>query len=154
MERLAARGWHNSVSPPLGLISLETPTEQAEPMNMLKVLYLGVIWVGLVATSPLSAQVPELRATLKGYTNPVHDVAFSPDSKTLASGGSGGPKNIDYEGIKLWDVAMGKEKATLKEHTKSVESVAFSSDGKTLASGSADQTIKLWDMQPGKEKLK
>jgi WD40 repeat protein len=54
----------------------------------------------------------------------------------------------------LWDVATGKEKATLKEHTKSVTSVAFSPDGMTLASGSVDQTIKLWDVQPGKEKLK
>ena len=58
-------------------------------MNMLKVLYLGVVWVGLVASSALSAQEPKLRATLKGYTNSLSDVAFSPDGKTLASGEAG-----------------------------------------------------------------
>src|SRR4051794_6032025 len=40
---------------------------------------------------------------------------------------------------------------TLKEHTEAVFPVAFSPDGKTLASGSLDDTIKLWDVQTGKE---
>ena len=84
------------------------------------------------------------QATLKGHTDAVYSVAFSPDGKTLASGS--GDKTI-----KLWDVATGKEQATLKGHTELVSSVAFSPDGKTLASGSEDQTIKLWDVATGKE---
>ena len=50
------------------------------------------------------------QATLKGHTDCVHSVAFSPDGKTLASGS-------DDKTIKLWDVATGKELATLKGHT-------------------------------------
>ena len=39
----------------------------------------------------------------------------------------------------------------LSGHSSDVVSVAFSPDGKTLASGSGDWTIKLWDVNSGKE---
>src|SRR5450755_3292857 len=90
-------------------------------------VWLGVGYLGLLL-SPLAAQEPKLRDTLKGHTEGVYSVAFSPDGKTLASG--------SHPDIKLWDVATRKEKAALKGHTDNARSVAFSSDGKTLASGS------------------
>ena len=120
-------------------------------------------FLGLLTALCTSAQEPKLRATLKGQIGPVISLAFSPDGKTLALGNSGGT-------IKLWDVPPGKERATLKGHTSPVWSVAFSPDGKTLASGSGatiqlatpdgkssgsrsgEPTIKLWDVQTGKER--
>jgi WD40 repeat protein len=101
--------------------------------------WLGVACLGLLPVSPVSAQEPKLRDTLKGHTGPVNSVAYSPDGKTLASGSRD-------QTIKLWEAAAGKEQATLKGHTAPVESVAYSPDGKTLASGSDDHTIKLWDI--------
>ena len=75
----------------------------------------------------------------------VKSVAFSPDGKTLASGGG---DNV----IHLWDVETGKRKMTLVGHTNGVFSLAFSPDGETLASGSVDSDIRLWDPHTGELK--
>src|SRR5215475_10889338 len=116
---------------------------------MALVMSVGGLW--LLPLSLLSAQEPKLRDTLKGHTEAVWSVAFSPSGKTLASGGgfAGSPGDIH-----LWDVATGKEQDTLKGHPNGVNCVAFSPDGKTLASssGSFGGTIKLWDVATGKER--
>jgi WD40 repeat protein len=71
-----------------------------------------------------------------------------PDGKILASGGAGNDKTI-----KLWDLAKQKV-LTLKGHSDwfgGINSIAFSPNGKILASGSKDKTIKLWQVDTGKE---
>jgi eukaryotic-like serine/threonine-protein kinase len=82
--------------------------------------------------------------TLEGHAGPVYSVAFSPDSKRLASAS-------DDQAVKIWDSATGKELCSLKGHAGPVYSVAFSPDGKRLASASADQTVKIWNSATGKE---
>jgi WD40 repeat protein len=73
---------------------------------------------------------------LPGHAGPVLSVAFSPDGKTLASGGSDGK-------IKLWDPVTGQERATLEGDTDAVFSLAFRPDGRMLASGSVG-VVMLW----------
>jgi WD40 repeat protein len=70
-------------------------------------------------------------------------VVFSPDGRTIASGG----KDCS---IKLWDSSNGQERQHLSGHANSVCSLAFSSDGKQIASASHDGTIKLWQPESGK----
>ncbi len=84
-------------------------------------------------------------ALFTGHTKEVRSVVFSPDSRTLASGGD------DYE-IRLWDIETGQVKAILEGHKSIIPSMGFSPDGSTLASGSWDETIRLWDADTGQPK--
>ena len=68
----------------------------------------------------------------------VNSIAFSSDSKTIASGSE------DWT-VRLWNATTGAPIGQpLTGHTDFVRSVAFSPDGKTIASGSWDGTIRVW----------
>ena len=83
-------------------------------------------------------------AAFQSHTGRVYSVSFSPDGKTLASGGS--EEWNDDGPVQLWDVETKQYIATLVGHTDDVNSVSFSPDGTLLASGSDDDTVKLWDV--------
>ena len=88
----------------------------------------------------------QYRATLKGHTGQVQTISFSPDGKTLASGGSWNNTTRKSDTtIRLWDLQTAQSKAILTGHTSEIRCLSFSPDGRILASGSHDNTISLWN---------
>jgi WD40 repeat protein len=81
-----------------------------------------------------------LISTIKGYTNFVFSVAFSPDGKELAVGYEDGI-------LRIWNIKTG-EYQKLRGHQGWIRSVTFSSDNQWLASSGEDRKIVLWQRQP------
>lgn len=83
-----------------------------------------------------------LRHTLRGHTNTIRQISWSPDGRTLAS------CSWDQT-VQLWNAQTGQHLHAFTDHSAAVYSVAWSPDGAMLASGSRDQAIRLWNAQTG-----
>ncbi len=81
--------------------------------------------------------------TFREHTKGVIAVAYSPDSRWVASGS-------DDATIKIWEAETGRVRLTLKGHLREVRCLAFSPDGRHLASGASDNTVKVWDTETGR----
>src|SRR5262249_58776186 len=91
---------------------------------------LGAIGVWGPATGRTRLRIP-------GDDVAVFAAAFSPDDRTLVTGGNS-------RALSLWDAASGQRRK-LQGQTERISSLAFAPDGKTLATASWDRSIWLWD---------
>jgi WD40 repeat protein/serine/threonine protein kinase len=81
--------------------------------------------------------------TLRGHSEGINGVAYSPDGTRLASASSD-------RTLRVWDAVTGQEVLPpLRGHTDIVVAVAYSPDGKKLASASLDKTVRIWDATTG-----
>ena len=88
-------------------------------------------------------------ADQKVFADRVNAVRFSPDGKTIATGGGELSRSGD---VILFDVATGKATQTWKErHGDTVLCLDFSPDGKRIASGGADKIARVTDIATGKQ---
>jgi WD40 repeat protein/serine/threonine protein kinase len=89
-----------------------------------------VIWQVDGSQAPRTLEAPELDD---------YNLAWSPDSKTLASG--------DYNGVvHLFNASTGQLRGVLeKPENLGIAMVAWSPNGKALATGHQDGSVRLWD---------
>jgi WD40 repeat protein len=101
------------------------------------------VWVGEI--NIYDVKKGKILSTLKGHSDEITAVAFSPKGDRLATASKDGT-------AKVWELAdKGKELLTLKGHGGKVLAIAWSEDGKWIATGSEDKTAKLWDADNGKD---
>jgi len=90
---------------------------------------------------PGLARIPiEDVTVLKGHTDGVLALAFSPDNKILASGSAD-------QTIILWDTAKAEKIAALEGSSSAILSLAFSPDGNWLLAGARDCSLVIWNVK-------
>ncbi|KAG1853082.1 hypothetical protein F4604DRAFT_1933355 [Suillus subluteus] len=82
---------------------------------------------------------PVVQTVLRGHTESVTSVSFSPDSTRIITG-------LDDKTVQLWNAGMGEPVGEpLRGRTDSVVSVSFSLDDTRIVAGSEGKTVRLWD---------
>ena len=76
--------------------------------------------------------------TIRADSNQLWSVAWGPEGKRLATGGSEGT-------VKIWNAGTGQLLAVLPGHQGEVLTVAWSPDGRRIASAGQDKAVRIWD---------
>ena len=90
---------------------------------------------------------------LRGHTQNVMGVAFSPDGRTLASVSGSWltvPQTASKPGeLLLWNTATGERVRNVTGHSGPLTGVSYHPGGNLIATSSWDRTIRLWDAATG-----
>jgi WD40 repeat protein len=101
-----------------------------------------MLTIGANTDPPEEKHRPTPLLTLRGHTDAVHCVLFSPCGKHLATASRD-------KTAALWDADTGKRRFTLEGHTDSVRDLSFG-PGNRLATGGQDGMVRIWDTATGR----
>jgi WD40 repeat protein/DNA-binding SARP family transcriptional activator/energy-coupling factor transporter ATP-binding protein EcfA2 len=82
------------------------------------------------------------RRVLRGHTDDVYSLDFSPDGKHLASASKD-------ETARIFNVETGRRERTLRGHGDAVLSVSYDHDGRRVLTAGTDSTIRIWPVGGG-----
>lgn len=82
---------------------------------------------------------------LQSHTRPLTDAIYNNDGDLLFTAAKDKTPSV-------WFAHNGERLGSLNGHEGAVWSLAVSSDSRTLLSGSADNTVRIWDVETGKTK--
>jgi len=122
-----------------------TPMRMSLSPDETRVVMVGVdsnVRVYDLASGERTLQMPSQREVV-GHGARTSTVAFSPDGRSIASGGDNGS-------VLLWD-ADGELQRRFPFHSGAVTDLAWSSDSTRFATASADGTIRVWDAASGQQ---
>ncbi|MFI9552907.1 caspase, EACC1-associated type [Nonomuraea endophytica] len=119
----------------------EVSTVNGEQMG----LFLG----GTTTVSLRNTSGGEVVASFAGHKGSAI-MAFSADSKTVATASTLAAEKSFASPIRLWDVSTGKQLGTLTGHENGIQSMRFSREGNVLVTGAAGGVTKVWDVAGGK----
>lgn len=83
--------------------------------------------------------------TIKGPHEGILALALSPDGRHVLISGAPGFQCV------MIDLESKKEIRSFRGHTGAVHALAFSPDGKRLLTGSDDRTMRVWNVENGRE---
>ena len=119
-------------------------TETFEALTGVAISSKGDYWAAASRRGEIRIWIADgqiIRRMWHAHANMIYHLAFSPDGRTLASGG--------WDGIlKLWDMESGAL-LWFGTHASHINNVAFSPDGTLLTTSSDDATLRVWDRQTG-----
>lgn len=81
-------------------------------------------------------------AILRGHTDKVYSVSFSPDGKRIVSASADST-------VRIWDAESGECLKVLDKQMGEVYSASFSPDGKRIVSAPNGNYLRIWDSETG-----